>query len=427
MKRINKRAMIANVLISMALAGLLGASLMAHGLAPHFAQMAAVVLCVALVVLPVAMSQLKIKLVHKVTGETKWVNVNKGFMFAMLLQRWMTRYLPKMGGINREIWSNYILENLFPDNSFLEMLMDESEYVNYLTVHTPQAGATPTVLVDPAFPLNGGAGLNVTQRTDTTVDWQIHVFWAGPIVINNAEMVQLSYNKMASVLYEMEMALRQAITDNLIIYCAPTGTATLPANLGGGTNNNILRTTGYANNDQANQISAPAYTTGATGNRLKFTLWDLKAAMTLLDTQNVPQEDRFIVGSPTAIQQIADDMLATKYRASLGDILDEHTGNIKGLVFGFKVFKRTQVMQYNNVATPVVKAYGAAAAADDNDAMLFGQKAGFAKAFGDIHIYEQLNSPTHGGDVYSVLIRMGATKRRYSELATGAIVQSAAA
>jgi hypothetical protein len=421
--KLNVRALIANILIAVILACMTGASMMAHGLAPHIAQVTAVAICLTLIAIPFAQTKIKMRLTHKHTGETKEVEVNKPYLMLWLMSRW-TR--PFAAGINREIWTAYILENLFPDNSFLEMLMDESEYVNYLTVHTPQAGAVPTVTVDPTFPLNSGNGLAVNQRTDTTVDWNIHVFWVGPFLITNAEEVQLSYNKMASVLYEMEMALRQAITENLLIYMAPTGTATLPSNLGGGTNNNILRSTGITNNDPTNIVSSVAYTNGALGNRLNFTLWDLLAAQLLLDNQNVPDEDRFMVMSPNAMRQIVADMEATKYRAALGDIYDTKAGTVSNL-FGFKIFKRTQVMQYNNAATPAVKAYGSAGAATDNDAILFGQKAAFAKAFGDIHIYEQLNSPTQGGDIYSVLIRMGATKRRASELGCGVIVQMASA
>jgi hypothetical protein len=423
MKKMNVRALIANLLITLVMAGMLCPALAAHGVALHFANVAAIVFAALCVVLPIALTEIKVKFTHRTTGKVVTKTADKLVIMKWLIARW-TR--PMTAGINREIWENHILENLFPSDSFLEGLLDESEYVNNLTVHSPQAGGNNTVLVDPAFPLNGGNGLAVTQRSDSTVDWNIHVFFYPPIVITNAEEVQLSYNKRESVLYEMEMELRRVIAENLIVYCAPTGTSNLPANLGGGVNNNILRTSGVTNNDVTNIQSSPAYTTGATGNRLNFTLFDITNVKTFMDNQNIPDEDRYLLLSPNAERQLINDMIASKYRGSLSDVFDLKTGTVSALM-GFKIYKRSQVMQYTNAATPVVKAWGSAGAATDNDCILFWQKAGLAKAFGDIHIYEQLNSPKDGGDIYSVLIRMGATKKRYSELGVVAMVQSPSA
>ena len=422
-KKINIRALIANIVISVLLCGLLGASLQAHGLAPHFAQTTAVVACLALIVLPIITTNVKVRFTHKVTGKEVETSLDKPHLVLWMFSRLMR---PFAAGLSREIWENHILENIFPNNSFLESMLDESEYVNYKTVHSPQAGSAPTVTVDPVFPLNSGNGLAVTQRSDSQVDWNIHVFFAGPIIITNSEEVELSYNKRESVLYEMEMELRRVIAENLLIYCAPTGGATLPANLGGGTNNNIFRTTGHTNNDLAKADASLAYTAGATGNRLNFTLWDFANMKTFFDTQNIPDEDRNVIMSPNAQRQLINDMIATQYRGVLGDVFDLKTGRIDALM-GFKIYHRSQVMQYTNADLPVVKAYGAAGAATDNDAMLFWQKAGLAKAFGDIHVYSQMDSPKDAGDIFSVLMRMGATKKRYSELGVAALVQAASA
>lgn len=420
---LNVRALIANVILFCITAGMMAGSLISRGFAPGIAQITAAVGLGICLVAPFAYTKIKMKVTNR-KGESKVVEMNKPYMMIWLMNRW---FAPKVAGIDREIWTTHLLENLFPDNSFLEMLMDESEYVNNLTVHSPQAGAVPSVTVDPTFPLNSGNGLAVTQRTDTVLDWNIHVFWCGPFLINNAEQVQLSYNKMESVLYDMEMQLRRVIVENLLVYIAPTAGATLPTSLGGGTNVNILRSTGARNGDTNNPVSAVAYLPSAEGNRLVYCLSDLKAAQLFLDKQEIPEEDRFMVMTPDAMGQIIADLEATKYRVPIGgDVFDIKTGTISNL-YGFKIYKRTKVAAYTNAGTPVVKAYGAAAAATDNDGIFFAQKAGVAKAFGDIHIYEQIGSPTQGGDIYSVLMRMGATKRRSSELGVGVIVQTAAA
>jgi hypothetical protein len=327
-------------------------------------------------------------------------------------------------GISREVWESHIQENLYPGNEFLMSMTDESEYVNYKTVHSPQAGAPPTVTVNPSFPLNAGAGATTSQRTDTNTDWMIDVFSTNPFIITNAEEVELSYSKRESILYETEMEIRRVIAEKLLVNVSPTGTALLVD--GVTTNANVLRSSGITNNDVADVRSSVAYTSAATGNRLNFTLYDVRQAKKLFDKQNVPAEDRSMVMSPDAADQIINDLIVTKFRQDAMSAFDTKTGKID-MLLGFKVYIRSKVVAYSNAATPVVKAYGAAGAADDNDSILFWQKAFVASAVGDIHVYEQLNSPTQQADVYSALIRMGATKKRTSEVGVGAIVQSAAA
>jgi len=401
------------------LAGLMAGTLAAHGVAPGTGGMALFMLCLAPLVIAFMTINLKVRITNKRTGKSTDTVLNKPY--AVL---WMLRGLmrPFTAGINKEVWENHIMENLFPNNSFLEDMMDESEYVNYLTVHTSQAGSVPSVIVDPVFPLNGGNGLAVTQRADNVADWTIHVFFCGPFLITNAETVQLAYNKRESVLYNMEMQLRRVIAENILVYCAPTGTQLLPD--GVTTNANVTRTSGIFNNDTANVVSSAAYTAGAIGNRLNFTLWDITAKKLEFDNLDIPDEDRNVVMSANAEAQLIKDMVATKYRESLSDVFDLKTGKIS-VIMGFKIHHRSKVMLYNNANTPVVKAYGAAGAATDNDCMLFWQKGALAKAVGDVIMYEQLGSPTQGGDVYSILIRCGATKKRLSEMGVSALVQAA--
>ena len=323
------------------------------------------------------------------------------------------------GGISQEIWARDIKENLFPTNEYLLSMQDMSEYVTFKTVHIPQAGAAPNVVKNRS---KGGAPVNTNLRTDTLQDFSIDEYTTDPFLITNVDEVELSYNKRESVLYEQNMKLRQVIGDNILIDIAPTGTATLPDTT---VNANILRSSGITNNDVANISASVAYTPGATGNRLNFTLWDIRQAKKMFDTQNVPREDRAMVMSPDAADQIISDLIVTKFRQDAMNVFDTKSGNID-MLLGFKIYIRSQVCQYDNtVGTPVVKAYGAAGAATDNDAIIFFQKAFVARAIGDIHVYETLNSAVNYGDVYSGLIRMGASKVRSSELGLGAIVQTA--
>jgi len=327
-------------------------------------------------------------------------------------------------GIDREIWENHLVENIYPGNEFLLAMTDESEYVNFLTVHSPQAVGTPNVVKN--RDLSGPGPVNTNTRVDVTLDWSIDEYTTDPFKITNAEEVQLSYSKRESILYNQEMKIRKVIADNVIVDIAATGTAVLPADYGGGTNNNILRSTGITNNDITNIQSSLAYTAGAAGNRLNFTVWDVQAAGTHLDSLDVPMEGRAMLMSARAYAQIRLDLIATKYR-DYSETVDPTTGRISRTLLGFEIFMRSNTCTYNNVAVPVVNPVGTAGSATDNDAILFWQRAACAKAVGDVHVYNDENSAVYYGDVYSGLIRMGAHKARISEVGVGAIVQSAAA
>lgn len=321
--------------------------------------------------------------------------------------------------IQQEIWIKDIQKGLYPTNEFLNEMTDLSEYVNFKTVHIPNAGAAPNVQKNRSL---GGAATNTNLRVDTLQSFDVDEYTTDPFLITNAEVVELSYSKRESVLYEQQMKIRKVIGDNVLIDISPSGAALLPDTT---TNSNILRSTGITNNDEGDIRNSAAYLPSATGNRLNFTLWDVRRAKKLFDKQQIPAEGRTMLLSADAVDQLISDLIITKYRQDASNVFDTKTGNIS-MLMGFKILMRSTTVVYDNSATPAVKAYGAAAAATDNDAILFWQKAFLAKAIGDIHIYETANSAVHYGDVYSALIRMGASKMRTSELGVGAIVQAGA-
>ena len=319
--------------------------------------------------------------------------------------------------IQREIWENHLMENLFPNNEFLKAMTDSSEYVNFKTVHTPSAGGKPNVVKNRTL---NGVPVNSNTRADVTTDWPIDEYTTDPFQITNAEEVELSYSKRDSILYNQQMAIRQTIAGNILVTIAPNGTSLLPD--GVTTNANILRTTGFMNNNPNSQpVSSASYLPGTNGSRLNFTAYDVLQASTLLDNLDVPMEDRFMLLSAKAYNQFILDLTTTQYR-DFSATFDAKTG-VVGMMYGFKFFKRSSVCTYNNAATPVVNAYGAVANATDNDAALFWQKEALEYAIGDIHVYELLNDPHTYADSYSALIRMGGNIKRPSQLGLGAIVQ----
>jgi len=301
--------------------------------------------------------------------------------------------------IQKEIWQSHIEGNLFKNNEFLLASYDAGQYVlQGKVVHIPQAGALPNIVKN-----RSNLPASVSQRADTDITYSLDEFSTDPILIPQAESIELSYNKRESVLSEYEAALRQLIAESVLYDWCPTVT------------DNLLRTSGAVVN---------SHLAGTTGNRKKFVSSDLKAAQLALNKQNIPLEDRYALLSADMFQQLTDDLSATQYR-DFSMTFDAKEG-VLGKLFGFNIMMRSNVVSYTNDTTPAAKAFGSLSAPDENDAVLCWQKNAVERALGSIHFFERTGDPTYYGDIYSIAIRMGSRKRRNDEKGILAIVQAAA-
>jgi hypothetical protein len=303
--------------------------------------------------------------------------------------------------IQREIWQDHIEGNLFKNNEILLQSTNASQYVlQGKVVHIPQAGAPPAISKNVT-----SLPVMVVQRNDSDITYALDQYTSAPILITNADTIELSYNKRESVLGEHESSLREIVAENILNSWAPTAA----------TVSNILRTSGAA---------TASHLASTTGNRGRFTVGDLKRASTVLDKQNIPMEGRVALISADMFSQLTDDMSATQYRdfSAAYDVKDGKLGRL----FGFDIYMRSSTVIYDNTTTPVVKGVGAAPAADDNDTVLCWQVNCVERAIGEIRFFEKVGDPQYYGDIYSLLVRIGSRKRRADEKGIVAIVQSAA-
>jgi hypothetical protein len=300
-------------------------------------------------------------------------------------------------GIQREIWQSHIEENLFQNNNFLLAATDDSQYVlQGKVVHIPQAGAKANVVKNRNI-----LPASVGTRTDTDITYSLDEYTSDPILIPNADTVELSYNKRESVLSEHQSQLREKVANNAIYAWAPSAAAS------------ILRTSGP---DTASHLD------GTTGNRKVLTVADVKRAQLALNKQNIPMNDRYALLSADMYFQLLEQLGATDYR-DFSAMADPKTG-VLGMLYGFTIFQRPQVVTYDNSGTPVVNAVDAVVNATDNDAALFWHKDKVVRAIGEIKFFARTDDPTYYGDVYSFLVRMGARKRRDDQKGVVAIVQA---
>lgn len=314
--------------------------------------------------------------------------------------------LPKMSiagtlqmAVQKEIWENDIIESLWADNAFLNYAVNVDNYVLAgKVVHIPQAGSAPGVKTNRTT-----LPATVTKRTDTDVTYAIDEITSDPVLIPNADTVELSYDKRTSVTAETRAAINDAAALTMLRNWAPTlATA-------------ILRTSGTT--------AVPAHTNGATGNRKAFTLADLKKAQKLMNKDNVPSEGRYAMLDAEMYDQITNEMTANQNRDFLA-AYDEKSG-VMGKLYGFNILMRSETIRYTNDATPAPKLFSDADAATDNAAAICWQRTMVERALGEVKFFEDMGNPTYYGDIYSSLVRIGGRKRRADGKGVVAIVQDA--
>ncbi|MFI5218248.1 MAG: phage capsid protein [Bacteroidia bacterium] len=298
--------------------------------------------------------------------------------------------------IQKEIWTRHIQENLFKDNEFLNYAFIADQYVLMgKVVHIPNAGAAPAIVRN-----RTSLPASVTQRTDVDITYAIDEFTSDPILIPNADTIELAYDKLSNVLQESESAIKETVADWMLYHWRPEAAGS------------IIRTTG---------ADVAAHMPGATGTRKKLMLADIKKARLTLNKQNVPKTDRYMMIDSDMYDQLTDELNITQYREE-SQLLDLPKGVVRKL-YGFYLMERTTVLTANNAGTPVIQLPGAATAITDNGVVLAWHKNTVERALGTVDFFENLGDPTYYGDIYSALVRMGGRKRRNDQKGIVAIIQ----
>ncbi len=290
-----------------------------------------------------------------------------------------------VAGIQVEIWVKYIMDRLYKDNAFLKNFYNDDQYViGGKIVYIPQPGTRPTVVKNRAsFPAT------TVRRTDTVINYTLDEYTTDPTHIQDAEKVELSYDKIDSVLGDHVGYLVEDVADDFLVKVL-TGIAA----------GQKMLTTGGATVATANAT--------ATGNRKLMTPADFRRAMTQMNNNNIPKEDRYSVITSNLLDQLIQGLTESLYK-NFSEYADAKTG-VVGKLFGFNIIERSTVAFADNTNT--VKAVGAVEATTDKEIAMFYQKNAIARALGEVKMFENINDPQFYGDVYSCLMRMGGRRRR---------------
>ena len=292
-----------------------------------------------------------------------------------------------------ELWHADIVEEIFKDNEFLKYAFDADDYVLAgKIVHIPQSGGAANVqknrTVIPA--------VSVT-RTDPDSTYVLDEYTTDPVRIENAEAVEVSYDKRRSVIAENTEGLKEFVGDNMLYNWA----VNVPVA-------NVVNTSG-------SNVTAPA--PGASGNRKAFTEIDLKACRDKLNKQGVAKKNRYILLPTEMLSQLETDM-GDKFHYK--DVVNLPEGTITKL-YGFYIMERSEVL-INDGFGESVKVPGAAAGAQDCQVGLFWQKNMVERALGEVKMFESADDPNSYGDIYSLLVRAGGKGRRSDGKGVGLII-----
>lgn len=290
--------------------------------------------------------------------------------------------------LQKEIWINDIQENLYANNLFLGQVgLDHSAFVNFKTVHIPQAGARPSVTAN-----RSTLPATIAARTDAEITYSMSEYTTDPLLLPNIDTLQLSYDKRMSLLSNSIATLSDTISNKTLYAWSP-----LLAN--------SIRTSGTA--------VATALAPSATGTRNSFTLADLRAAVRILDKSNFnPNEERFLILPADMYWQLMGDPGISQY-LQLGQ--DTQINGKLPMLLGCRIVVRSSVNVYDTAG--VIKATAdtgipSAPAATDNYAALLISKSAASRALGDIKVFAQMDRPDYYGSIFSALVMHGATKIR---------------
>lgn len=298
--------------------------------------------------------------------------------------------------IQKEIWINSIVEGLFADNSFLTKAFNADGFVNQgKTVHIPNAGSASAVVKNRTqFPAD------VKQRTDVDLTFTLDNYSTDPIKIDLAEEVELSYNKRESVLSQDKATLHNAISEGVLFEWMPAIA-------------NAIRTSGEA---------VDAHTPSSTGKRKSFTKLDVRSLMTKFNRDDIPAEGRYLLLDADMYDQLLGS-LTTNEAVAFHNAVDVKNG-VVGKLYGFSIMMRSRVGVYSTDG--VKKEWKTAGVATDNAAALAWHTNSVCRAIGEVKAREQIDSPTHYGDIYSFEVRCGGRAMRNDIKGLVAIVQDVA-
>jgi hypothetical protein len=288
--------------------------------------------------------------------------------------------------LQTEVWIETLQENFFPDNSFVQKSEDDSQYVDNKTVHVPNAGRPSKVQVNrrtkPAQP---------TERTDQDLTYELDELTSDPVHISHADTVELSYNKRSSIILNDKEEMRRVASELILQRWAK----------GADSAHTIL--TDGAQRD--------AHTTQGTGRRLKMTDKVVHQIAIRMDKQDLPATGRYLIIDSDMYADLLDSLTEANRMAFLASA-DVSKGTV-GRLYNIDIFSRSTVLRMKANGELITTPDGGDAT--EVAAGFAWQKSCVSRAMGKIEMFASEKDPQYYGDIYSFLMRLGGSHRRYDK------------
>lgn len=302
--------------------------------------------------------------------------------------------------LNKEIWLNTIVENLYADNSFASKSVDDSAFVDHHTVHIPNAGAPSNVVKN-----RTAKPASVKQRTDNELTYDMDELTTDPIYIPNIDTVELSYDKRNSIIANDRSQLQEAAHVNILERWG-----------GGVATGNILLTSGSG--------TTTAHTSKtASGSRVSVCKKDVLKLMTAMDADNIPSEGRYLLLDAYMYADLLNDL------SESDKWMFQNSANVQkgvlGNLYGFDIMKRSSVLRLD--ASQKLLGWSEDGAAGELAAALAWQEGCVSRALGEVKMFDDTDNPTYYGDIYSFLVRTGGSVRRYDKKGVYLLAEKASA
>lgn len=290
-------------------------------------------------------------------------------------------------GLNKEIWLDVLMENFFPDTSWLSELRDFDAFVENDIIHIAEAGILPEILVN-----NNIWPIPVTERVDSDNELILDNYDSVNTRVRNVDVIELAYNKLESVIYGHKKQLLTKFMERAAHAIAPVNDTEFTP---------IIPTTG-----------------AASGGLKRLTFDDLDEISTRFDEAEIPAEGRVLLLTPTHLKDLrAEDRKAYK------DMMQDKA------YASFKVYTLAgkRMPHYNKNTGAKVAVYGAALTANDKPASIVFHKDECFRALGTEKMYwsKSENDPANRADTIGFAIRGLAGPIR--NVGIGAIYSAASA
>lgn len=256
----------------------------------------------------------------------------------------------------KEIWIRALMEGFYPDANFLNYVTSYDEHVDNNKIHMAEAGIDPEVLVD-----NNTYPIEVTQRDDKPLEFELSKFETKNTLIRRPDAVELSYDKLNSVLRQHRSSLRTKVGEKAAHAYAPQENGEFTP---------VIETTGTDNGDGYKRL----------------TLADILRLKSKYDDMDIPKEQRFLVLHPN---HVADLILSdTKLFKNVTDMVNGKPNTFAG----FRMLEYTRNPRYNK-DTKVKVDFAAEAADTDTFCSFSFCSEEVMKADGNIKMYIKRDDP----------------------------------